>query len=81
METITVCVQIFVGRKFHDFHESAWVHENKNAKISPYLGLSRVIQNAREDIPQQQTCFRHMFLSQEVMVVGVIALVEHKQCL
>ena len=45
----TVCVQIFSGRKFRDFHESAWVHENKNAKISPYLGLSSVMQNARED--------------------------------
>ena len=40
-----VWVQIFAGRKFRDFHESAWVRKNKNAKISPYLGLSR----ARDD--------------------------------
>ena len=39
----------FVGRKFHDFHKSAWVRENKNAKISPYIRLSRVMQNACED--------------------------------
>ena len=39
--SITVCVQIFTGRKFRDFHESAQVRENKMQKF-PYL-LSHVM--------------------------------------
>ena len=32
--SITVCVQIITGHKFHDFHKSAWwVRESKTGKF------------------------------------------------
>ena len=33
MYVCTICVQIFMGHKFPDFHESTWVCEIKNAPI------------------------------------------------
>ena len=65
-----VCVQIFVGRKFRDFNESAWVRKNKNAKISPYLGLSRV----------HATTIKDYFKTVDIFVKDLSPMSEFSSC-